>query len=57
LPSSSSSPSRNRPSIDILGQSGRAAELKFTHAEGATIPAPPLLPVSDSRIIRSRPST
>jgi len=48
--------SRNRPSIDILGQSGRAAKLKFTRAEGAAIPAPPLLPVSSSGITRSRPS-
>ena len=48
--------SRNHPSIDILGQSSRAAELKFTHVEGAAIPAPPLLPVSSSRITRPRPS-
>jgi len=48
--------SRNRPSIDILSQSDQSAELKFTHAKGAAIPAPPLLPVSSSRITRSRPS-
>lgn len=48
--------SRNRPSIDILGQSGRAAVLKFTRMEGAAIPAPPLLPVASSRVTRSRPS-
>jgi uncharacterized membrane protein YraQ (UPF0718 family) len=48
--------SRNHPSIDIVGQSGQAAELKFTQVEGAAIPAPPLLPVASSRVMRSRPS-
>jgi uncharacterized membrane protein YraQ (UPF0718 family) len=48
--------SRNHPSIDILGQSSRAAEFKFTRMEGAPFHTPPLLPVSSSRITRSRPS-